>query len=509
MTARRLLKALGLAETLGIGFLAITCGGDAVTSEATQDQVLVTYVGERLDSFLAAAVEAYDIPGLTVAVVRQGEIVYEEAFGVENLDTGEPLSPQHLFHFASVSKPFVATAVMQLVEQGKIDLDEKVITYLPYFELADPAYAEITIRQMLNHTSGMPDVEDYEWDNPQTDEGAAERYVRSLSGESMIGPPGGQCVYSNMAFDTLGDVIAKISGLSFEAYVKKNILDPLGMVESNFLYPETNPELRTTGHVWDVGPRVSEHYPYNRRHAPSSTLNSSVHDMTRWVLGNLQRGELDSTRILEDSSYDVLWAPSAEMGSSHVGLSWFLQEFDGIPTISHGGGDVGFSSYVVLLPEDKSGFVLVSNYDRSPVRMLRDSLIGILQGEEPDRPLRPIGYDFAKVYFEEGLESAKSFYRQAAETQATEYLFSDRQINSIGYLLLGQDNLDGAIEVFGFNVELYPEIGNTYDSLGEAYLAKGEEALAIKNYSRALELDPDNDHAREVLQNLGALPADQ
>jgi CubicO group peptidase (beta-lactamase class C family) len=509
MTARRLVKALGPACTLGIGFLAITCGGDAVTPEATQDQVPVTYVGERLDSFLAAAVEAYDIPGLTVAVVRQGENVYENAFGVENLDTGEPLSPQHLFHFASVSKPFVATAVMQLVEQGKIDLDEKVITYLPYFELADPAYAEITIRQMLNHTSGMPDVEDYEWDNPQTDEGAAERYVRSLSGESMIGPPGGQCVYSNMAFDTLGDVIAKVSGLSFEAYVKKNILDPLGMVESDFLYPETNPELRTTGHVWNVGPSVSEHYPYNRRHAPSSTLNSSVHEMARWVQGNLQRGELEGTRILQDSSYDVLWAPSAEMGTSQVGLSWFLRDFDGIPTISHGGGDTGFSSYIILLPEDNSGFVLASNYDRTPMGMLRDGVIGILQGEEPDRPLRPIGSDFAKVYFEEGLESAKSFYQQAAENRATEYFFSDRQINSIGYLLLDQGDIEGAIEVLEFNATLYPEVGNAYDSLGEAYLAKGDDALAIQSYSKALELDPDNDHARDVLQSLGALPADQ
>ena len=123
---------------------------------------------ELTDQFLEAVIKAYDVPGLTTVVVQNGEVVYERAFGVENLETGEPLTAQHLFHFASVSKPFVATAAMQLVEQGKLDLDEKVITYLPYFELADPAFSEITVRQMLNHTSGMPDVEDYEGDKPQT-----------------------------------------------------------------------------------------------------------------------------------------------------------------------------------------------------------------------------------------------------------------------------------------------------------------------------------------------------
>ena len=149
--------------------------------------------------------------------------------------------------------------------------------------------------------------------------------------------------------------------------------------------------------------------------------------------------------------------------------------------------------------------MLVSNYDRAPMGALRDGLIDILKGQEPDPPLRPMGYDFAKVYFDEGLESAKSFYRQAEETQASAYEFSEGQLNSLGYSLLGDGDILGAIEVFAFNVELYPKVGNCYDSLGEAYLANGDEDLGIENYSRALELDPDNNYARDVLQRLGAL----
>ncbi len=117
-----------------------------------------------LDSYIEDVMERFEIPGLTLAVTRGEEVVYTGAFGVRSLDSGEPMRADYLFHMASVSKPFVATAVMQLVEQGRIDLDEPVVTYLPYFELADARFREITVRQMLNHTSGMPDVEDYEWD---------------------------------------------------------------------------------------------------------------------------------------------------------------------------------------------------------------------------------------------------------------------------------------------------------------------------------------------------------
>jgi CubicO group peptidase (beta-lactamase class C family) len=182
-------------------------------------------VQTRIDSYLAQQVKQRGIPGLTAAVVRDGKVIYVGAHGVRRLGTNEKLTPQHVFHFASVCKPFVATAIMQLVESGKMDLDAPVTKYLPYFSLSDERFRNITIRQMLNHTSGMPDVEDYEWNKPQFDEGAAERYVRAVRSERLSWNPGSAWQYSNMAFDILGDVIAKASGESFEAYVRTNILE--------------------------------------------------------------------------------------------------------------------------------------------------------------------------------------------------------------------------------------------------------------------------------------------
>ncbi len=460
----------------------------------------------KLDKFLAETMTAHQIPGLAVAITKGREIVYLRAFGTRSLETREPLSPDSLFHMASVSKPFVATAIVQLVEEGRIDLDAPVTRYLPYFQLADERYEKITIRQMLNHTSGMPDVEDYEWDKPQLDDGAAERFVRSLTGETMIGSPGETWRYSNMAFDTLGDVIAKVSGQSFEEYEKSHILDPLGMKESTFFYPDSRVELRTTGHVWDLDPKVSAVYPYNRRHAPSSTLNSSVLEMTRWARANLNRGELDSARILEDESYELLLQPSSQVDENvSVGLSWFLSEYAGTPVVFHSGGDTGYTSYIALLPFEDVAVILASNYDRTPMSGIRNGILDVVLGNrEPSVPLPSVGYPFARTQVDQGIEAAKMRYRELSESASGDYAFGEHELNRVGYYFLSKGDTARAIDVLAFNAELFPDSSNTHDSLGGAYAEAGERDRALESYVRALEINPSNAHAKNAIEKLQA-----
>ena len=133
--------------------------------------------------------ERFGVAGLAIGIVRGGQ-VYARGFGVKNIETQEPVTASSLFHLASVSKTFVATAVMQLAEQGKLELDSPLHAYLPDFRLDDERFRHITIRQMLNHTSGMPDTDDYGWDRPEYDELALERYMHSLASEKLIGAPG-------------------------------------------------------------------------------------------------------------------------------------------------------------------------------------------------------------------------------------------------------------------------------------------------------------------------------
>ena len=324
---------------------------------------------EKLDREIDRVFRQSDAPGLAVGVVKDQELVYARGFGVTNLETGGEVTPRTLFHMASVTKPFVATSIVQLLEQDKLALDDPIVQHLPYFELEDRRYDMLTIRQFLSHSSGMPDVHDYHWDEPEYDEGALERFVRSLSDRSLVTMPGEKFTYSNMAFEVLGDLIAKVSGQSFADYVQEHILLPLGMNDSSILIRNVDPALLANGHVEeeDGKVRVTEHYAYNRRHGPSSCLYSNVVDMSQWAMANMNRGELEGARILDASSYELLWTPEVEVGAGdgrprYIGLSWFLSEHAGHQTVSHGGRDIGYQTNLVMVPDAGVAVIVLSNY---------------------------------------------------------------------------------------------------------------------------------------------------
>jgi CubicO group peptidase (beta-lactamase class C family) len=338
---------------------------------------------ERLEPFITKTMTEAKIPGLAIGVVEDGRLVYSRGFGVMKLgDLSQPVTPATLFHMASITKPFVATSVMQLVEQGKVDLDAPVTKYLAYFQLQDPRYRSITVRQMLTHTSGMPDVRNYWWNKPEYDDGSLERYVRSLTDKQLRWQPGSKYAYSNMAFEVLGDLVAKVSGKSFEDYVEANILNPLGMKSSTLLFKKADPAKLAAGHTLSKGKVIPiAHYPYNRAHTPSSNLHSSVGDMARWIAVNINRGELDGNRILKSSTYDLLWKPAATVqGLGQVGISWFLGDLKGEPIVMHGGGDDGFLTYVAFSPSHKAGVVMMINFDRTPIKKIWEKALLIALG---------------------------------------------------------------------------------------------------------------------------------
>ena len=462
---------------------------------------------EQLEPIIKQVMQQTSMPGFAIAVIDNQKIVYAAAFGVKNLNSKQPMSASALFHMASITKPFVATSIMQLWEQNKLDLDAPVLKYVPYFRLADERYKRITVRQMLSHLSGMPDVQDYEWDKPQYDDGALERYVRSISDRSLIAEPGEKMQYSNMAFEVLGDVIAKVSGLSFEEYVKRNILEPLGMKNSTLLVKQTDPELLTSPHVQNPSyeVEVSKVFPYNRMHSPSSTLYSNVLEMSRWAIANMNRGELDGKRILKTTSYDVMWKPAGEK-FPQIGISWFLNKYKEQAVVTHSGGDTGFVSNLVLLPEKKIAVVMMSNYDRAPLRAITNAALDVALGLKPDPVVikPPIDKILYKTISTSGIEAGVKQYYELKKNEPQSYDFQERLLNILGYNFMRRGKLKEAIRVLQLNVEAYPASSNVYDSLGEAYMLNGEKAPAIENYEKSLKLDPGNTGAVEALKKLRA-----
>lgn len=459
----------------------------------------------RINTYLQEYVDRMHLPGMTIAVTRNDSVIYQKAFGVTNVDTGKLMKVTNDFHWASVSKTFVATAVMQMVEQGKIKMDEKLITYLPYFKQKDDWYKDITIRQMLNHTSGLGDVDDYEWDKPQFDEGAAEKWVRTLSNDKMRFKPGTDWAYSNTAYEILGVVISKISGVSFETYEMEHILKPLQMNTSSFIYPDIPDSLRVSGHIWAGKAVVSKVYPYNRIHAPSSTMNSNVLDMSNYAMAHLHRGEYNGARILNDSTYNLLWTNSVNITDKpKVGVSWFLGERHGTKTVEHSGGDTGFRSDLLLLPDKNISVMTVSNYELFRSRDVTLGVADILLGHDPEPIKSQIGFAMGEVLAQNGMEAAKKFYTdtKADSVRSKLYLWAedDGALAYPGYLFMNNEMIKEAIEMFKFNVETFPNSGYAYGHLARAYAKGGDNAAASENFEKAIKLLPDDKDLVEELK---------
>ncbi len=463
-------------------------------------------LSQTLEPALADLVQRHRLPGLALGVVRDGKVLYAQGFGEISRGSGREITTQSIFHLASVSKLFVATAVMQLAEAGKLELDAPLTKYIPYFRLAEEESKTITVRQALTHTSGFPDVRDYEWDKPQYDEGAAERYVRSLAGEKMLFSPGKGSRYSNMAFDTLGDVIAKVSGMPFEDYVQAHILEPLGMKSSSFIHAKTPEALRTQGHSTAFSERVDQApcpvYPYNRRHAPSSTLNSNVTDMCRWALANLARGQLDGKRILTEQSYDVLWSRDDETPT--IGLAWFLDDLQGSVQVSHSGGDVGYSSLLSLLPAEGLAVIVLVNSDVAPVSQVATAALLAAQGRPFTLPKPRISFEFAHVLEGEGLEAASERYFELLETEPERWRFGFAELDNVCESLLRRKRNDLAVEVAALNAEIHPSVGAAFARLGQAQVAAGDVQGGRESFEQALQLAPADSVARAGLDALGS-----
>lgn len=474
---------------------------------------LTATLAATIEPLAREVVASFALAGLAIGVVKRGEFVYSQGFGVRSLETGEPVTPRTLFHLASVSKPFVATAVVQLVERGEIALEAPVVTYLPYFTLADPRHREITVQQLLSHASGMPDADDYRWYAPEEDDGALERYVRGLTGEKLLTAPGEEYAYSNAGFEVLGDLIAKVSGQPFEDYVKRHILDPLAMRDSTFLRREVSPDLAATPHFAAPLRVLPGAYPYNRAHGPSSTLHSSVEEMSHWLIANLSRGSFHGQRILAPASYDLLWHPSLETGEEGwgeaAGLGWFLGTYRGHRVLHHNGGDPGFESNIVLLPDAAAALVVLANANTAPLGRLADAVLDALLGERPEVPKPPITVPVAAALAADGPEAATETYRRLLAAAPERYdARPDRFLDAVW----------GAIEVHRAEVvmpllrlwlTLQPDSADAHETLGWAYLVQGEQERAVDHLRQALARNPESELAPKFLEQLGvAVPAE-
>ena len=348
-------------------FVATGCSKQSESSAQRQPEPESSELSQSLDSIASEN----GVVGYAIGLVAGGRLAYAHAFGEKELGSGINLTTKSVFHWASVSKPFVATAIMQLSERGELDLDARLVDVLPHYRTSERRHGDVTIRQLLLHTSGTPDVEDYEWDQPAYDDDALRRWVLEESPRDLLFDPGSDRRYSNVGYEILGLIVEEVSGQTFEAYMERNIFGPLAMTDTTFYYPDVPEHLRTVGHRGQTQRRPIDDYPYNRRHAPSSTLNTNVEDLARFVLALLNGGELEGARILERGTLDDMWHPRWTEQESPLrasAMGWVVEDFNGHRMVRHVGSDDGFRSALLIFPDDQSALFLVTNDETTPTR---------------------------------------------------------------------------------------------------------------------------------------------
>jgi CubicO group peptidase (beta-lactamase class C family) len=301
-------------------------------------------------------------PGVSVGVLH-GNRAFGQGFGVTNIDAPSPVDNQTIFQIGSTGKTFTATAIMRLVDRGELELDVPVRRYLRNFQMRDKeATSKVTLRHLLTHTAGW--AGDYFEDHGRGDD-ALGNYVASMRTIPHLTPLGEVWHYNNAAFCLAGHILATVAGTAYEDAVKELVLDPLGMTNSVYYLEDVLMHRAAVGHL--ANGRKQTRIPRwwgSRALAPAGGLVSDIVDQLRWASFNLGDGSApDGKQLLKKRTFQSMQKPQAEAGSlaDSVGISWLIEEVDGVKLVSHGGTTVGQLSAFTIVPEARLGVISMSN----------------------------------------------------------------------------------------------------------------------------------------------------
>ena len=331
---------------------------------------------KQIEQVIENSMARFDVPGMAVAVVENDKVILAKGFGISNLDTGKKVNKDTLFGIASNTKAFTAAALAKLVDEEKISWDDKVIDHLPEFRLYDPYVTrELTIRDLLSHRSGLGLGQGDLMIWPDTDKSIED----ILAGLKYLKPASSfrsKYAYNNLMFVTAGEVVARVSGMSWNDYIEKNILQPLHMDNSRAGFsriPKSNKNW-ATGHIPMDGKLHPFFVNYLEDFRGAGAIASSVSDMSQWLRTQLAHGTMpNGEQLFSEKQQAQMWHPHITSLASKsayeayhqqfrgYGLGWSIEDFHGIKKLGHGGGILGMVSQVTLLPEKNLGIVILSN----------------------------------------------------------------------------------------------------------------------------------------------------
>ncbi|HVS13791.1 MAG TPA: serine hydrolase [Thermoanaerobaculia bacterium] len=351
------------AGCAGLLLLAVACrpADDSAADGAPAGLVDPAWsaVAEHVRELVGAELEAKQIPALALALVADGRTVWAEGFGLADPERGVAATAETVFRVGSVSKLFTDIAIMQRVEQGRLDLDAPITEVLPDFEPENPFGTPITLRQLMAHRAGLvrePPVGHYFDDTEPT----LAATVASLAGTSLVVAPESRSKYSNAGIAVAGYTLESLEGRPFAEVVSTSVLEPLGMRSSAFDAPPELVARRAAALMWGIDGREFPAPSFQLGMLPAGSLDSTVLDLGRFLAALLAGGELDGRRILARESLEAMWTPQY---GGRYGIGFALGELEGTRRVGHGGAIYGFATELAALPEQGLGVVVTASRD--------------------------------------------------------------------------------------------------------------------------------------------------
>lgn len=476
-----------LVLTIAMAAPSLSVGATSAAAQARET------AAETTDRTIRSFMASFRVPGAQVAVVKDGRIVFSRAYGKANVALDVPAARDSVFTLASITKAFTGLAAMQAVQDGKLDLSAPVSRYL---DGLPETWRPVTIRQLLSHVSGLPDI-----NRAPTSETDAEKAWAWTIAQPVRFAPGERFNYCQTNYVLIQRVLNKLHGRSEDAPTADLQIATAGMQHTRYgdardVIAGKGPDYQFV-HTASGAPDVLEHrYPVSLpTHRASRGLVSNAEDVARWIIA-LGQGKLLSPQLTE-----AMWTPVAfnDGKLGQWGMGWTI--------LSRGPGEraVGMTggarSAFFIYPEHKVAVVILTNLAGSYPEDVIDQIVAAYA---PGYRLR--GVPALRAALEANRYADGDAVLAQVRRADPDFAPTEPEINDWGYRLLASSRSREALAVMKLIAGMFPQSGNAWDSLGEAYAATGDKDQAIAAYRRSLELDSKNDNARRWLERLGARP---
>lgn len=439
-----------------------------------------------IDAYVKHMMQVHGIPGVALAVVHRGQVIHENYYGQASLTHDVPVQEKHLFRVYSTTKLLVSTAVFQLIEKGALSLEDPLERHLP--DLPE-SWRTVQVKHLLTHSSGIPNFIQFDSDLSN------EEMWNQLAALDMDFPTGSRFDYNQTNYWLLATIIEQLSGQSMEAFIIDQQFSGNG---EGILFSSDSREVipdRLSKYNYDL---ESESYSYatdreQSRGLAGNGLNITLDQFLGWS-HRLDRGEL-----LRTSTKAAMWTRFEYTDSDDSSLhGWGDYSTRGVKAYGFTGG--GVSAFRIYPDHELTIILLTNGYRYMPVHNhMVNEVAGLVDTATFNQPLS-LGGTLIEAFIEQDFDQAMVTFRDLKQQHPEESL--EMALNQIGYLFLRKQETDRALKIFTLNTREYPNSANTYDSLGEAYLVRGDLDKALRNYKKSLQLDPESPNARKMIEGI-------